>query len=59
MERDNVAAIEWLINNEQKKLTAWEMDFLESIQSRNGMLTPKQQAILDDMWEEIMQKRSR
>lgn len=49
----NAEAIEWLLEHEERALTAWEVDFLESIQDR-PRLSPKQQACLDRIWREVV-----
>lgn len=36
-----------------KKLTTWELDFLDSIETRD-CLTKKQKDVLDRIWEEVV-----
>lgn len=55
---ENQEAVRWLLENCEEKLSAWEVDFLESLDGRLS-LSPKQQAKLDDLWDEIVVKKRR
>ena len=46
-------AIEWLLNHEDRKLTTWELEFLDNIQYRDW-LTPRQKEVLDKIWEQVV-----
>lgn len=45
-------AIEELLKRD-KKLTTWELEFLDSIETRD-CLTKKQKDVLDRIWEEVV-----
>jgi|GEM_PF-1385817 hypothetical protein len=55
---ENAEPIQWLLNDYQKYLTTWELDFLDNIQDLAG-LSPKQQAALDKIWREVVVERRR
>ena len=55
---ENAEPIQWLLNDYQKYLTTWELDFLDNIHDLAG-LSPKQQAALDKIWREVVVERRR
>ena len=58
MTNENQDAIDHLLLYEERVLTAWEVDFLESIDG-NVSLSPKQQEKLDSIWNDVVVERNR
>ncbi len=55
---EDLDAIEHLLEHEESRLTAWEVEFLESIQEREW-LSDKQRATLDKIWNAVVVYRER
>ncbi len=45
--------IDWLLGHNERELTTWELEFLDSIQYRD-FLTLRQKETLDRIWEEVV-----
>jgi hypothetical protein len=58
MEQENQDAIDHLLLHEERVLTPWEVDFLESIDG-NVSLSHKQQEKLDSIWNDVVVERNR
>jgi hypothetical protein len=54
----NQEAVSWLLEHCSSDLSSWEVDFLESLDGRIS-LTPKQQAKLDEIWDDVVVEKRR
>ncbi len=60
--RDDLASVEHLIKSCQNKMTAWELDFIDSVHDQLTSGRPlfgKQGETLDGMWETLVTEATR
>lgn len=60
--KDDEEMIDFLIENHQRKLTPWELDFIDNVHDRasSGIpLTKEQGETLDGIWRAIVVERLR
>lgn len=58
MAANDTEAVAWLLEHEERKLTAWELDFLQSLQD-GGIRTQRQQDKLDQIWQAVVVRKER
>lgn len=58
MVADDTEAVSWLLEHEERKLSAWELGFLQSIQD-GGLRTQRQRDKLLEIWEAVVVRKER